>query len=182
MKKKFGWLLSVAAMFAVAFAVAPVAAQDSRSTERTVPLSFQSVLDCRALADSAARLACFDQRVAALATATQQGQVAVVGADDVRAARRSLFGLPAPSTPLFAGLGDAGEEPESISGVIRSVQTTRSGAWLIQIDDSVWQTTQSGYFQSLPRVGQEATVTRGLLGSYRLSVEGRAGLRAVRVR
>ncbi|WP_228243010.1 hypothetical protein [Porphyrobacter sp. GA68] len=178
MKKTCGWLLPLATIVAVA----PLAAQDSRSTQRAVPPPLQSVLDCRALSDSAARLACFDQRVAALASATEQGQVAVVAADDVRAARRSLFGLPAPSTPLFAGLGDAGEEPESVSGVIRSVQTTRSGAWLIQIDEAVWQTTQSGYFQSLPRVGQEATVTRGLLGSYRLSVEGRAGLRTVRVR
>ncbi|TCD06226.1 hypothetical protein EYB45_00315 [Erythrobacteraceae bacterium CFH 75059] len=162
----------------------PAAAQEGRSASAEPPAPLRAVVDCRSLPADAERLACYDRTVAALEEERREGRIAVTSIEEVRAARRSLFGLPLGGVRLFPGVRDGGadEEPESVTGTIRAVQTTRSGNWLVQIDDAVWQTTESGYFQTLPRVGQEATVTRGLLGSYRLSVAGRPGLRAVRVR
>ncbi len=105
----------------------------------------------------------------------------MVNRDEVRETRRALFGLSLPKLRLFERDG-VGEEPETFTGTVRSVSAQRGGRWTIQIDDSVWQTTETGFFQTLPKVGQPATVTKGILGSFRLSVDGKTGLKAVRVR
>ncbi|MFM6853543.1 MAG: hypothetical protein ACKOUM_05620 [Sphingopyxis sp.] len=53
----------------------------------------QHVFDCRTVADNAARLACFDQQVAALETAEGSRDIRIMDREQVRAARRGLFGF-----------------------------------------------------------------------------------------
>lgn len=159
----------------------PIAAQ-SKASGRQSPAAFTDVLACRAIAVEGERLACFDRSIAALEEARQRQQLAIIDNEEVREARRSVFGLPLPRLRILEGESGDTETPEAFTGTIRSVQKVRGDRWLVQIDDAVWQTTETGYFQVPPRVGQQATVTRGVLGSFRLSVEGRAGLKATRLR
>ncbi len=141
----------------------------------------QSLAACRDVVEPTARLTCFDREFAAFAQAREDKLIAVVDREEVRETRRALFGLPLPRLRLFDRDGVA-EVPETFTGTIKSVSSQRGGRFTIQIDDSVWQTTETGYFQTPPRVGQPATVTKGILGSFRLSVDGKSGLKAVRVR
>lgn len=161
--------------------VASVASAQTTRNEATSPTVVVELMACRSIGSEMERLACFDRAAAAFEAARQQREIAVVDSREVREARRSLFGLPVPKLKLLSE-GQNAEEAESITGTIRSVQVGRGGKWIVQVDDAVWQTTDSAYFQVLPKVGQEATVTRGVMGSFRLSVAGRSGLKAVRVR
>ena len=56
------------------------------------PAVFQAVIDCRAIGDSGARLACYDAKVATLAEAQKSADLFVASKDDIRKARRGLFG------------------------------------------------------------------------------------------
>jgi hypothetical protein len=159
-----------------------VTAQTSSEAANRAPEAFTDVLACRAINVESERLACFDRSIALLEDARQRQQVVVINTDDVREVRRSLFGLKVPTLRLLEGQGREDQQPESFTGTIRKVQQVRGGRWLVQIDEAVWQTTETGYFQVPPQVGQQATVTQGLLGSFRLSVAGRAGLKATRLR
>src|SRR6059058_4668534 len=69
--------------------------------------SVQSLLACRAVTDSAQRLACYDKATGAFAEAVSKKEVVVI--DKVRAteAKRSLFGF---SVPNFAGLFGGGDD------------------------------------------------------------------------
>ncbi len=163
----------------LACAAMPLAAQAQSGDAAVDPL--QSLAACPDIAESTARLACFDREFAAFAQAREDRTIAVVNREEVRETRRALFGLSLPRLRLFDRDGVA-EEPETYTGTIKSVSAQRGGRFTIQIDDSVWQTTETGYFQTPPRVGQPATVSKGILGSFRLSVDGKSGLKAVRVR
>jgi hypothetical protein len=57
--------------------------------------------DCRSLAESSARLACFDAAAARLLSAEQSGEVVVVDRTQARAARRQAFGFSMPSLDIF---------------------------------------------------------------------------------
>lgn len=160
----------------------PIAAQANSAQGRQPPAAFADVLACRAISVETERLTCFDRSIAALEEARQRRQLAVIDTEEVREARRSVFGLPLPRLRILEGDGGDIEAPEAFTGTIRSVQKVRGDRWVVQIDEAVWQTTESGYFQVPPRVGQQATVTKGVLGSFRLSIEGRTGLKATRIR
>ena len=71
----------------------------------------QQLLDCRKLADSAARLACYDKAAATMDQAEAKGDIVVVDREQARKVRRQAFGFTLPSITLF----ERGEKPEEIS-------------------------------------------------------------------
>ena len=149
-------------------------------TEDIDPIS--RVLECRNVTEIEARLKCFDDAAIALDESRTSGKYAIIRREDVRETRRALFGLSVPRFDRFDTFKDDAEEVDTFSGTIRKVASLPGGRYNIQIDDAVWQTTQTGYFARPPKVGAEAVVTRGLLGSYRLSIGGKNGLKAIRIR
>lgn len=54
-------------------AATPAAAKDKEKPVR--PAQIQQLFDCRGIADSSARLACFDREVGELATADEQREI-----------------------------------------------------------------------------------------------------------
>ncbi len=54
---------------------------------------------CRTMADTSARLACYDVAAAALDAAERQGDVVVVDRNQISTARRENFGFSLPSLP-----------------------------------------------------------------------------------
>jgi hypothetical protein len=85
---------------AAAMVTATTAAKPGDS--KRAPL-LTAVTQCRTVLDSAARLACFDESVAALDRAESDKAVVVIDRQQVREARRSLFGIGLPATGLFGG-------------------------------------------------------------------------------
>ena len=65
-----------------------------------------AVQACQQIKEDAARLACYDRSVAALTSASERGDVSIVDREQMRAARRSLFGFSIPGLPFFSGSKD----------------------------------------------------------------------------
>lgn len=171
--KLYRAVLSAAAMMS-----GPAFAQGAVVSSR--PVQFQKLIDCRSVADPAARLACFDRESASIETAERNRELVIVDRGEIRKTRRSLFGLAMPRIP-FLDDGDTEAAPVRIEGVVRSASVNRE-MWTVNLGDSVWRTTESAQFQEPPKAGEKVMIRRGALGSFVLKVENKKGLRAIRVR
>lgn len=164
-------------------AIASASAANAEQPGQRSPEQLQALLQCRAIADSEARLQCYDTAVASLAQATETGAVVVVDRESIRRTRRSLFGLSLPNLPFLGGGGDDSSEPSQIEAPIRSARSVDYGKWLITLEDgAVWQTVQQDTRSRDPRTGDTATIRKGSLGSYYISWPGSRTLSAKRVR
>ena len=165
---RMGWMAMVLAAGAV-----PAIAKDAPPQV----LVFKNVLDCRGVADAAARLACFDTTVGAFGNAERKKEVIVVDKVTMREARRGLFGFSLPSIRLFSDGNGSGapETIESIDAKITTVGLRLEGGWLLTIDNgSRWEQIDSEYINR-PREGQQVNIRRATLSGYIAKVEkGRA--------
>ena len=160
----------------------PVHAQD-HTPER--PDVLNRLTACRAIADNAQRLACFDQGVAALEAAEQAREIAVVDTQQIRRTRRSLFGLRLPDLGIFGDDDDDPEDGAAINEINSTIQAITSGAdgrmHFVLAEGGVWAVTE-GRRGRPPRSGQPIKIRRGPLGSYIASVDERPGVRVIRIR
>ncbi len=148
------------------------------------PQLFRELLDCKSVADPAARLGCFDQRVAALEAATQKKDIMIADREQVRNARRGLFGFAAPIGKLLGFGGDDDENEEAVKRLETTVTSvsSRSGNLILRFAEAgTWEQTDRNSFPLAPEPGNKAVITRGALGSYFVSVDGMAGLKFRRV-
>lgn len=160
----------------LAGSVTPALAQEDRRAP-----ALEQLAACRAQADPVQRLACYDAAAAALDNAERSGEVVVLDRDQVREARRGLFGFPMPSMDLF-GRGDAVEEEviDNVSYVVRSAREVRGGEWLFVMEDgSVWRQID-GRMWGRPRPGETAVVRRASLGSFLMNVGDAPAIRVRR--
>lgn len=156
----------------------------SMSTATQSP-ALGDVIACRAIADAAQRLACFDSKVGALQDATNKRDIVVVDRQEVREARRSLFGFTLPSLRIFgdsaSGKPDA-EEPEQkeITATVRSARQDGADNWIIVLEDgAIWHQTD-GAIAVGPKPGTQVTIRRAALGSYFIRVGKQPGVKARR--
>lgn len=164
----------------------PVVTAAMAATAQTTPGTasgetlIEAVTQCRAIADSAGRLACFDRASSALETARADNGLAVLSREEVADKRRSLFGFQLPTINLF---GRSGEKMPEIQNLESSVSTvTRSGRdrWLVRLaDGSTWKTTEPARFP--PRIGDSVKIKRAALGTFVASFDGDRSLRIERV-
>lgn len=179
--RKLTWMKIAFALpvLAVAAAASPALAQTVASSP-SAPVA--RVMECRKLVDPQARLSCYDGTVDSLSKALSGGSLVVVDREDIRRTRRSLFGFSLPRLPFFNGDNSQNDTPAEIIATIASVKALPNDMWSIVLDSgAIWQTVQEGSMQSPPKAGQKITIRSGALGSYRVSVAGRPGLRAMRV-
>ena len=177
------------------------------------------LLACRALTDSAARLACFDRETAALATAPapalaaaspnaaaspaaaaapataatqaaaapQSGSTAATAAPPVRAApvldAQQSFGLS--GSAIAAHEEAAGTRPQKLAKLearVVALALAGNGRTVFTLDNTqVWQQIESSG-DMLAKLGDSATISRGLLGSYWLQLKNGRGCKVTRVR
>jgi len=137
---------------------------------------------CRQIADSGQRLACYDKAAPALVTASRSGEVNVVDRGQLRQARRSLFGFAMPKLPFFAGDQSAADAPDTLESTIKSARDLGYGKYRIVVadGDAVWETTEESFGRE-PRAGQKISISRGPLGSYFLHINGQRGVKGRRV-
>src|SRR5690349_7277058 len=123
-------------IFILLLAGAPAFALAERGHEEapTRPQTFEAVVRCRAIADSAERLACFDAAAAALQTAQERRDVVIVDRQQVREGRRRLFGLALPRIPIFGG----GDDDDHDEDAVRTLESTVSG---VAMSGSQYQVT-----------------------------------------
>jgi hypothetical protein len=162
------------------FVVASLQAPPQDAVAR--PELLQRLVACRGETADAARLACFDAAVAALDAAERSGDVTVVDREQVRAARRSLFGIEGGDLNIFRGRGGDEAEDATLETRLASAGQGRDG-WRFTLEDgSVWRQIDSERLRVTPRAGQSVMIRRGAIGSYLLSVDGARSLRVRRER
>jgi hypothetical protein len=156
------------------------------------------VLACRALTDAAARLACFDRETAALASEPAAGLTA---APAFAAPATTATSVAAPAHPAsvldaqqsFGLSGSAiaaneeasGARPPKVSKIearVVALALTGNGRTLFTLDNTqVWRQLESEG-DMLAKLGDTATISRGLLGSYWLQLKSGRGCKVTRVR
>ena len=161
--------------------VAPVAAQATQASGRAIIL--ERLTACRVITESADRLACFDRESAVLDQAERAGDVVVVDREQVRVARRALFGFSLPSLAVF----ERGEAPEQIETLTTTVASARQvggrGPWLFELENgAVWRQIDDETLGTRPTPGSAVVIRSGAFGSYLLSVNGARSLRVRRER
>ena len=174
-----GLLLGTGPAQAQASAATATAPSGPAATTQAAPPSYQAVINCRAIADPAARLACFDQTVGVLAESVTTRQVLVVDKAMVRETKRSLFGISLPKLRIFGPDNDE-DEVDQIASTIQSLSETRDGLSVFGLaDGSRWRQTEGRYM--FPKVGQPIVVKRASLGGFMAKVNGQTAVRVVRI-
>ena len=176
-------LLFVALLLGLA-AAAHAQRRGEPSAGQQRPELFEALVRCRAVAEDAARLRCFDAAAAALEQAAARRDVVVVDRAQIRESRRRLFGLTLPRLPVFGGGSDREEEEEEVrtlEGVIASARQNDLGQWHIRLrEGGLWVQTDNNQLALMPRVGQNVVINRGALGSYMMRVNRQPGIRVRR--
>jgi len=168
--------LSAAALSA-ALAAGPALAAKPAPTRAP---SVQAVVDCRKIDDGAQRLACYDAAVAKMDAAQTNGDLVTLDRQQRREVRRQAFGLMLPSLAMF-DVGEKGEEVNKISETLASARQDPEGKWTFVMNDGqVWRQIDDEFLSRDPHGGSSILITRALIGSFMLSVDGQPGVRVHR--
>ncbi|MDB5693816.1 MAG: hypothetical protein JWO81_2879 [Alphaproteobacteria bacterium] len=146
------------------------------------PEAFDALVKCRAIAEDAARLRCFDQASAALQQAAERRDVVIIDRAQVRQARRTLFGLELPRLPFFGGGGDdKADEVTQLDGVIASAFQNGAGRWVVRLEDGgTWAQVDDNPIAIWPKAGNKVVIKHAAMGSYMMRINGQPGVRAKR--
>lgn len=144
------------------------------------PQAYKDLVQCKEIADSAARLACYDERVGKLEQAATSGELVVSDRATVKEAQRGLFGFKLPSLKLFGGGDGDKDEIKQIDGVVASARTFGYNSWRITLQDgSIWEQIDDERPVFDPAKGDKVKVYKAALGTYKMNI---AGQRAIKVR
>ncbi|MFM5908019.1 MAG: hypothetical protein ACKOPO_10625 [Novosphingobium sp.] len=167
----------ICAAFCLSFA--PAAARDKDQDVSTAPPpAYQAVLDCRTRSDSAARLACFDKAIGAMAAASEKKDLVVIDRATIRETKRGLFGISLPKIKIFGGNDD--EEVNQIESTLTAAYSSNDGMSIFVLaNGSRWKQTDGRY--TYPKVGQKIVVKRTALGSFMANINGQPGVRVIRL-
>ena len=139
---------------------------------------------CTAITDDAERLACFDREVGALGGATADGAVRVVETDDIKKARKKLFGYSLPNVGLFASDGEEDEEASKrLTSTVTKVRQVSSKEWHFWIKEgnAKWRVKSTSVRFRAPKVGDEVEFKPATMGTYWIRLNGRKGARGNRI-
>lgn len=159
----------------------PLVADRPKAQPAAPPKVFSDLLECRKLADPQVRLGCYDATTAILADAAEKREIVLADRAEVEKTRKGLFGFALPISPI---LGDDGEQAETkrLETTVVSARRSRDGGWIIVLAGvGAWEQVDSKALPLSPRSGQKAVVTKGLLGSYFVSVDGQSALKMRRI-
>jgi hypothetical protein len=165
-------------LLATAVVATPALAQPADRPGRAAP--FQAVLECRKVAEDAARLACYDAAAGRMDQAETQGEIVVIDKAQASAANRDAFGLKVPSLRVITRALSP-DEVERLEGVVRTFREDGSGRYTFGLEGgAVWRQI-SGDLMRRPRQGSKVTIRKGTLGSFLMSVDGQATIKVTRV-
>ncbi len=146
------------------------------------PQAYKDLVQCKEIADSAARLACYDERVGKLEQAAASGELVVSDRATVKEAQRGLFGFRLPSLKLFGGGDGEKDEIQQIEGVVASARTFGYGSWRVTLQDgSVWEQIDDERPVFDPAKGDKVKVYKAALGTYKMNISGQRAIKVRRV-
>lgn len=158
---------------------APTALAQNKGFDR--PQLFNDLVECQTITDSAARLACYDQKVAQLDSAQKNNELLVADRAEVQEAERGVFGLQLPRIKLFGGNDDDQQITEITLTVVSAKQMGR-GKWFLTLDDgATWVQTDNTTLSSYPKTGSSILIKRAAIGSFLAKVNGGRAFRIKRV-
>lgn len=162
-------------------ATTALAADDKEEKLTKPPAIYMELVACKNISDSQQRLACYDEKVAALETAQTSKQVVIADREQVKEARKGLFGLSLPRIKLFGGGNDEGANISQIESTIVSVRQLRGGKLVLTLEDgAIWQQTEIRTIRR-PRKGDPIVIKRASFGSFKASIKGGRSIRVKRI-
>jgi hypothetical protein len=157
---------------------APAVAKDDKLLQSRPPV-FEELVNCRTVADPAARLACYDAKVTAIDEAEKKDELVLADKSAMKEARRGLFGFSIPKLKIFGNDGDE-EEDFQLTAKIDSAYQASPGKWTIVLDNGArWVQIDTQVLRKIPARGMEIKIREASMGSYFANI---AGARAVRMR
>ena len=148
------------------------------------PEMFRKLIECRAVADDAARLACYDATASALDQAERDRQLVIVDRAQVKEARRSLFGFSLPKISLFENGDRDGADAKEFSNIETTIKDARvraDGRLVIILEDGArWVQTDERVLPSDARPGQKIKIREAAMGSYFANINGQIAIRMKR--
>ncbi len=161
--------------------VVPANAKDKPQAAAAPPL-YQAVIDCRAIADDAERLACFDRTVVQMAAATTKRDLVILDRESMRETRKGLFGFSLPKLKLFGGGDyiDEREEVKEIESTITGIRGDPNGHTIYVIEGGArWQQAEAR--DVYPEVGNPIRIRRAAFGSYFANIRKQTAVRVTRL-
>ena len=162
-----------------ALVASPSLPKDKATKNQPPPPDFARMVACQKITDSAQRLACYDREVTTVASANARGDLVVVDRQQIREAKRSLFGLTLPNLTM---LGDSGNDVTTLDTTIKSVSYAADTKPIYTLaEGGRWQQLEFKTFIMDPAPGMKVHIKRAALGSYMMNVEGQIAVRVQRV-
>lgn len=167
-----------------AVAATPAFAKDAMPS--APPAAIQRMLDCRKIADSTARLACFDAEAGTVGAAIERKDLVVADREQIRTARRSLFGLSLPSFNLFGRNDDDNSKEDraefaELNSTITQAHKRADRNWVFVLEDGAkWAQTDTRDIPRDPRPGMKVRIKRAAVGSFLANIDGQIAVRVHR--
>ena len=138
---------------------------------------FEELVACRAIADSDARLSCYDKKVNEIDIAQKNNELIVADKADIKEARKGLFGFSLPKLKLF-GSGDNDEDDiKEIETVVTSAHQIGYGTWVLSMEDgSQWQQTGTRKLVLSFKVGSKVRIKKGAVTNYWANIDGQRAI------
>lgn len=173
--------MQIAAKFMVALGAVALGATSVAvaAPEPDRPVVVEQVYKCRDIADSAARLACYDAAVVQMADAEQRRDILFADRAQVNKTKKGLFGLNLSNLNIFGGDDDK-DEVNDITATIVSVGRV-DRRWVLVLDDGArWSQADTKTLPRNPKSGMEVKIRKAALGSYLANVDGMNAMRVKR--
>ena len=176
-------LLVILSFGLLGLATQPLTAHAKEKAE-PYPEIFQKLLDCKKIAEDAARLSCLDAQLSQIDAAASRNEVVVVDRKEIQKVRKGLFGLSLPSLGLFGGGDDDqsdGARVTEIDSTIKSAQRNEFGKWTVVLQDGArWVQAEDRMMQT-PKPGQTVHIKRSGLGGYFASINNQSAIKMRRI-
>lgn len=171
-------LLSLAGFLGIGIAFPALAGEKGT----TPPQAYQDLVQCKSIADGPQRLACYDAQIGKLEQAAASGDVVVTDRAAVREAKRGLFGFRMPTLGIFGGGDQDKDELSSIEGSVSLARQFGYGYWRMTLaDGSVWEQVDTERLVFDPAKGSKVKIYRGVLGTFRMNIDGQRAIKVRRV-
>lgn len=166
---------------ALALAAGPALADKKDDLTKSRPPLFEELVNCRTITEPAARLACYDAKVAAMDEAEKKDELVLADKASMTEARRGLFGFSIPKLKIFGNDGEQEEKFELVAKIDSAYQSS-PGKWTIVLDNGArWVQIDTQVLRKNPARGMEIKIREAAMGSYFANIDGARAIRMRRV-
>lgn len=182
MVKYMNTVRMVAAVAGVTMTAGAVSAQE-QETYRT-PAVVQALYACKDIASDAERLKCFEAAVEDIRKAEEKRDLSFADREQVKKAKRGLFGLGNIRLGIFSR-GDNDPEEQDIQEIeakVLSISRQKDGKLLLRLEGgSTWAQTGTEKIRIREMKAQTVKIKKGTLGSYVAILDGGSAIKVKRV-